>query len=149
MMFKKCFKNGTILTLAYLLIMIINNINAQTDHNSSDLPPPPQKPERFTSKQQLKEYLVKLHEYYAIIGRPRFGRSYNVQQEDLSQKFDFNEQHNADQGISNENIAYLLPNAFKSPEHSISYIFELLDSDKDGLITKSEFLKFFKSLSQQ
>ena len=62
------------LSFAILLLSIdilsTKGVNAQY----SDLPPPPQKPERFTSKQQLKDYLVKLHEYYAIIGRPRFGR---------------------------------------------------------------------------
>ena len=29
-----------------------------TEANDSDLPPPPVKPDRFTSKQQLKDYLV-------------------------------------------------------------------------------------------
>jgi hypothetical protein len=154
---KKMLKNGTILfTLTYLFIALIvkNGINAQLEQSSSDLPPPPQKPDKFTSKQQLKEYLVKLHEYYAIIGRPRFGRrSYEIKQEDLvdevKSKPDSTDETLQANEISNENMAYLLPNSFKSTENSISFIFELLDSNKDGLITKSEFLKFFKNLSQQ
>lgn len=160
-MFKNLVKNGTVLTIAYMLIMIVNHISAQSDP-SSELPPPPQKPERFTSKQQLKEYLVKLHEYYAIIGRPRFGRSYNMQQEDASSSSSSssnmktrvnnlntnNDNKYVEQSeISNENMAYFMPNALRS--NSISFIFELLDLDKDGLITKSEFLKFFKHLSEQ
>ena len=151
-------KNGTILfALTYLLLALIvkNGINAQLEQGSSDLPPPPQKPDKFTSKQQLKEYLVKLHEYYAIIGRPRFGRSYEIKKEDLvdeekdKQTESLNDETLQANEISNENMAYLLPNSFKSTKNSISFIFELLDSDKDGLITKSEFLKFFKNLSQQ
>jgi hypothetical protein len=33
------------------------------------------RPRRFRNKQQFKNFLMKLHEYYAIVGRPRFGRS--------------------------------------------------------------------------
>jgi hypothetical protein len=64
-------KRSSMILLTILILLTLEVVNAQY----SDLPPPPVKPERFTSKQQLKEYLVKLHEYYAIIGRPRFGRS--------------------------------------------------------------------------
>ncbi|CAF1527672.1 unnamed protein product [Rotaria sp. Silwood1] len=41
----------------------------------TDVPPPPPRPERFHSREELKRYLQLVHEYYAIIGRPRFGRS--------------------------------------------------------------------------
>lgn len=145
-------KNGALITLVYLFLALVNQNGAQADQNSSDLPPPPTKPEKFTSKQQLKDYLVKLHEYYAIIGRPRFGRSFNMEDAQLEQpKQQQQQQAEGEENgqESNENMAYLIPNAFKSSENSISLIFELLDSDKDGLITKSEFLKFFRSLGQQ
>jgi len=145
-------RNGILITFVYLFVALVNQRGgAQAQHSSSDLPPPPTKPERFTSKQQLKEYLVKLHEYYAIIGRPRFGRSYSMEPTEsapaAAQSSDAEEVFQ--ESISNENMADLIPNAFKSTENSISLIFELLDSDKDGLITKSEFLRFFKNLGKQ
>ncbi len=62
-----------------LSIIVMSVLNQVVKCDNSDLPPPPEKPERFTSRQQLKEYLIKLHEYYAIIGRPRFGRSQHHQ----------------------------------------------------------------------
>ncbi|KAL8569798.1 hypothetical protein ACOMHN_006524 [Nucella lapillus] len=40
---------------------------------------PPIRPSRFTSPNELKSYLKALNEYYAIVGRPRFGRSVNNQ----------------------------------------------------------------------
>lgn len=57
-----------ILSLSLLGIMIIK-IQAE-----SVLPQlPPVKPKRFENYKQLKEYLVKCYEYYAIHGRPKFG----------------------------------------------------------------------------
>nr|UMA83005.1 venom-related protein neuropeptide F [Conus ebraeus] len=35
----------------------------------------PQRPARFTSAAQLRRYLRALNQYYAIVGRPRFGRN--------------------------------------------------------------------------
>ena len=49
-----------------VLISFLCNVNAEAQY--SDLPPPPTKPEKFTSKQQLKEYLVKLHEQSETFG---------------------------------------------------------------------------------
>ncbi len=42
-----------------------------------DMVPPPVKADQFTSKQQLKDYLVKLHQYYSYMARPRFGKRGN------------------------------------------------------------------------
>jgi hypothetical protein len=42
-----------------------------------DMVPPPLKPDQFKSKQELKDYLVKLHQYYSYIARPRFGKRSN------------------------------------------------------------------------
>ncbi|XP_041372365.1 pro-neuropeptide Y-like [Gigantopelta aegis] len=36
---------------------------------------PPNRPSEFKSPDQLRQYLKALNEYYAIVGRPRFGRS--------------------------------------------------------------------------
>jgi hypothetical protein len=54
----------------FLAIQMVQVISGFTD-----VPPPPTRPERFQSREELKRYLQLVHEYYAIIGRPRFGRS--------------------------------------------------------------------------
>lgn len=36
---------------------------------------PPERPAEFRSPRELRQYLKALNEYYAIVGRPRFGRS--------------------------------------------------------------------------
>ncbi len=62
--------------LAVFIVLMCFNLKYCVECNKSlDLPPPPVKPDHFKTKQDLKDYLVKLHEYYAIIGRPRFGRN--------------------------------------------------------------------------
>ncbi|KAK7497613.1 hypothetical protein BaRGS_00011253, partial [Batillaria attramentaria] len=38
---------------------------------------PPARPDEFRSPGELRRYLKALNEYYAIVGRPRFGRSVN------------------------------------------------------------------------
>ena len=100
----------------------------------SDLPPPPPKPEKFTSKQQLKEYLIKLHEYYAIIGRPRFGRSYPSAKL-IESANDSNE--------VNESSAEILNNGV--PDR---LIIELMDENHDGFTSKDEIYSFIKLFRQ-
>ncbi|CAF3611350.1 unnamed protein product [Rotaria sordida] len=56
----------------------------------SDIPPPPIRPDRFHSREELKRYLQLVHEYYAIIGRPRFGRSLIEQRSSLNDRRLFN-----------------------------------------------------------
>jgi hypothetical protein len=70
---------------------------------------PPARPERFHSREELKRYLqlvclnfyivlcnkiniffLKVHEYYAIIGRPRFGRSLTEKPLDTQDRHLFN-----------------------------------------------------------
>jgi len=41
------------------------------------VPGPPRRPPVFSSPEELKDYLQALNEYFAIVGRPRFGRSVN------------------------------------------------------------------------
>ncbi|XP_014681459.1 PREDICTED: pro-neuropeptide Y-like isoform X2 [Priapulus caudatus] len=41
---------------------------------AGDMPLPPQRPGVFKTPHQLRTYLQKLNEYYAIVGRPRFGK---------------------------------------------------------------------------
>ena len=110
------------------LFWTLSNVNADVQY--SDLPPPPTKPDKFTSKQQLKEYLVKLHEYYAIIGRPRFGkRSYSL---------DF--QSNEQVADSSELFQEFIP---------ISDIMKILDPNQNGLVSKKELNNFINLLSKQ
>jgi hypothetical protein len=109
------------------LIWVVSNVNAETH---SDLPPPPTKPDKFTSKQQLKEYLVKLHEYYAIIGRPRFGKRSNL--------LDF--QPFGQEEDSSELFQQSIP---------INAIIEILDPNQNGLITKKELNNFISLLTKQ
>ena len=96
-----------------LMILIINNVNAASAQYS-DLPPPPEKPDKFTSKQQLKEYLVKLHEYYAIIGRPRFGRS-----------------EPKANSLAEDSLAQLTKS-----------VFHRIDQNKDGMVSENEVHDF-------
>lgn len=87
---------------------------------------PPTRPERFQSREELKRYLqlvrigymyviiflidcFQVHEYYAIIGRPRFGRSY------LQKRNPSNSKHlfrlfdtNGDHSISYEEFQQIL-----------------------------------------
>lgn len=39
---------------------------------------PPDRPTEFRNPGELRRYLKALNEYYAIVGRPRFGRSVNT-----------------------------------------------------------------------
>ena len=120
--------NGIYIFSFIAFVWVVTSVNADVQY--SDLPPPPTKPEKFTSKQQLKEYLVKLHEYYAIIGRPRFGkRSY-------FQDFLSNEQEDN----SNELFQELIP---------ISEVIKILDQNQNGIISNQELTKFIKFFSKQ
>jgi hypothetical protein len=104
----------------FVMISLYSNNAVNCDSQYSDLPPPPTKPDRFTSKQQLKEYLVKLHEYYAIIGRPRFGRSYLL---------------DASRSTEQQDSETLVPT---------NLIIEIIDQNGDGYTTKEELFGFLK-----
>ncbi|CAF1062022.1 unnamed protein product [Adineta steineri] len=41
----------------------------------TDVPPPPKRPDHFRTKDELKRYLQKLHEYHMILGRWRSRRN--------------------------------------------------------------------------
>ncbi|CAF2736726.1 unnamed protein product [Rotaria sp. Silwood2] len=61
--------------VSWIVFIVLAIQTAQVLSGFSDVPPPPPRPERFHSREELKRYLQLVHEYYAIIGRPRFGRS--------------------------------------------------------------------------
>lgn len=121
-----------------LVAVAISCIAADGTSQYSDLPPPPVKPEKFTSKQQLKEYLVKLHEYYAIIGRPRFGRSFGGSFHNKRPML-FPSESERDL-MASENFAS------ESADTSIPtpMIVELIDQNNDGVTTKEELFSFLK-----
>lgn len=119
-----------ILLIACLLIVSVSWVMSD---NSSDLPPPPTKPEKFTSKQQLKEYLVKLHEYYAIIGRPRFGRS----------------RHSLMQQVVAPQSAEFYDQTADSSAIPTQLIVELIDQNSDGVTSRDELFSFFKIFNQK
>lgn len=119
---------SSLFVLACLMILSIYGSVAANESQHSDLPPPPPKPEKFTTKQQLKEYLVKLHEYYAIIGRPRFGRSYPIVEDTNSIEFD--------EQLSTSNVP-------------VSMILEIMDKNNDGFISKKELNDFLRVFQRQ
>lgn len=125
--FLKQFSNISKYSVAFMTFLIVvsmcENVKAM-DNQYSDLPPPPSKPERFTSKQQLKDYLVKLHEYYAIIGRPRFGRSQNI----------FNEKSPSSE-LGTDAMNNLVP---------VTLAINVMDLNGDGFLSKTELRNFVK-----
>ena len=144
------------LLLVSCLFLIVAISYVQADNTSgqySDLPPPPVKPEKFTSKQQLKEYLVKLHEYYAIIGRPRFGRSSPFSQ--LSQKFHKRPLASVivPAGVEGGEIEMSANDQSTSSSSDTSIptamIVELIDQNNDGYTTKEELFSFLKIFNQK
>ena len=57
------------LLLAIIMSTLINQIQAATDY-----PSPPAVPTRFENPQEVQKYLTQLHNYYLVVGRPRFGK---------------------------------------------------------------------------
>ena len=78
---------------AYLfMVSLYGSVSAKhvSEARDFDITQPPQKPEKFATKQELKDYMVKLHDYYAVIGRPRFGRSFPMYEKQLSSAEELN-----------------------------------------------------------
>ncbi|CAL1533953.1 unnamed protein product [Lymnaea stagnalis] len=44
---------------------------------------PPERPEEFKNPNELRKYLKALNEYYAIVGRPRFGKRNGARLSDM------------------------------------------------------------------
>lgn len=112
-----------------------------TAQSYSDLPPPPQKPEKFTSKQQLKDYLIKLHEYYAIIGRPRFGRRSFDSSSSLINALANQSPSAVDLNDDYEDAGFVrvMPDKL---------VLELVDQNRDGYASKKELNDFVKVWNQ-
>ena len=53
--------------LAAVLSVLVNQSTA-----SNDYPSPPPVPSKFENPEEVQKYLKQLHNYYLIVGRPRF-----------------------------------------------------------------------------
>ena len=73
--------NFCILVLFFSLAVIHSTTNA------TEYPTPPPVPAKFENAKDLQMYLGKLHNYYMIVGRPRFGkRSFIAEEQEESNK---------------------------------------------------------------
>jgi len=115
----------------FLLLIVI-----QTTESFTDVPPPPPRPDKFKTREQLKKYLQEVHQYYAIIGRPRFGRqvpssvNYPMTMEDGL----FSSDHHHKQ---RQPSSLTLPDA-SSSSSSLDVIFDFLDVNGDNCIIRKE-----------
>ncbi|CAF1062464.1 unnamed protein product [Rotaria magnacalcarata] len=84
-------------TIAHILLVaaLIHLLEA----SFTEVPPPPKRPERFNSREELKKYLQKVHEYHMIVGRWRLRRDHeepdyaSSSNSDLFKFFDINNDH--------------------------------------------------------
>ncbi|CAF3318989.1 unnamed protein product [Rotaria socialis] len=88
---------GSKFTIVHLLLVtaLIHFLQA----SFTEVPPPPKRPERFNSREELKKYLQKVHEYHMIVGRWRLRRDHEQPEydtpsnNDLFKFFDINNDH--------------------------------------------------------
>ena len=59
--------------LKYLIVLLLISLLNQVTYGNEELKIP-DKPSVFKNKQELVNYLKKMNEYYAIVGRARFGK---------------------------------------------------------------------------
>ncbi|XP_064594495.1 pro-neuropeptide Y-like isoform X2 [Liolophura sinensis] len=60
----------TLLVALLVAVVLVVGVTSQ-----DSMLAPPDRPTEFRSPNELRRYLKALNEYYAIVGRPRFGRS--------------------------------------------------------------------------
>ncbi|XP_011448178.3 pro-neuropeptide Y isoform X1 [Magallana gigas] len=65
--------NGIMQTSSLLAVLLVTLLSVWTVLGNDSLLPP-NRPSRFSSPGQLRQYLKALNDYYAIVGRPRFGK---------------------------------------------------------------------------
>ncbi|CAF1006536.1 unnamed protein product [Brachionus calyciflorus] len=68
-----CAKNQVIMGGLFLvaLVLLIEQISA------TEYPTPPPVPQAFNNANEVQRYLNQLHNYYMVVGRPRFGKRGN------------------------------------------------------------------------
>jgi len=60
-----------------LMLVIVVALALVEVHSNDAMLSPPARPAEFRSPHELRRYLKALNEYYAIVGRPRFGKRNN------------------------------------------------------------------------
>lgn len=60
----------TKIILVLVLVCSLTILNS----NATEYPTPPPVPAKFENAKEIQTYLGKLHNYYMIVGRPRFGK---------------------------------------------------------------------------
>lgn len=55
-----------------LMFLVVSIVLKQLD--ATEYPTPPPVPAKFESPQDVQRYLNQLHNYYMVVGRPRFGK---------------------------------------------------------------------------
>nr|QUP51999.1 NPF-1 [Urechis unicinctus] len=58
----------------FILVAMAAVLLLATCGSSQDLHGPPERPKVFRNPDELRDYLKALNEYFAIVGRPRFGK---------------------------------------------------------------------------
>ncbi|XP_022307882.1 pro-neuropeptide Y-like [Crassostrea virginica] len=67
---------GIMQTSSLLFVLLVALLSVCTVLGNDSLLPP-SRPSSFRSPGQLRQYLKALNDYYAIVGRPRFGKRNN------------------------------------------------------------------------
>ena len=111
-------KIGSIYIVAFIMLASYVCLYVSADSN---MPLPPIMPIKFTTKEEVLEFWTKINEYYAIIGRPKFGRSFAS----VAKKSLVNEQ--------DEHLREMMP---------VNIIIDTLDINHDDFISKQELKEF-------
>ncbi|RMZ94497.1 neuropeptide Y [Brachionus plicatilis] len=107
-----CAKNQVIISCIGLAVIaaLIGQIEA------TEYPTPPPVPSQFLTPNDVQKYLNQLHNYYMVVGRPRFGKRSRVRAADYSDADD---------------------------EPYIGSMFSFLDLNGDSAISLAEFKRIF------
>nr|ARS01401.1 neuropeptide f 1 [Deroceras reticulatum] len=57
-----------------LVFLFVVSVAIMEVSSSTHMLSPPERPREFRNPNELRQYLKELNEYYAIMGRPRFGK---------------------------------------------------------------------------
>lgn len=100
--------------VSFILSIVLAVIISQS--SATEYPSPPTVPSKFESADDVQRYLNQLHNYYLVVGRPRFGK----------RNFDFSSFQNAE---NNRNV--------QNKKIESSHLFSLMDLN--GKIDFSNF----------
>jgi hypothetical protein len=57
-----------------IFFVMIFGLLALSQLDATEYPAPPRIPAKFNTPEEVQQYLGKLHNYYVMVGRPRFGK---------------------------------------------------------------------------